>query len=388
MTLTLPLTNGTIAIDYTAAHEQSAGIGRLVRELIRHLAIADQETDYRLFVAGATTDHLPTTPGPNFTWKPTRISPRWMARLWHRLLLPVPVEAFVGPIDLYHATDFALLPTMPGTKTILTVHDLSFVTVPRSAHPAQKRYLDRVVPRSVRRATHVIADSQATKEDLINLYGTPPDKISVLLSGVNAIYRPMEDAELRREIRAKYKIPPEADYLFSIGTVQPRKNYGKLMSAVARLRDEFPQLHLVIAGGRGWLDGPIYQAMDVLNLHDRVHFIGYVEDEDVPVLYSDALCTAYVSLYEGFGFPVVESMACATPVITSNVSSMPEVAGTAALLVDPYDIDAVTDAIRRMATDIRFRERLVEAGLRQAKRFTWEQAAQELLTIYGRVLSE
>jgi glycosyltransferase involved in cell wall biosynthesis len=382
-----PLTNGIIAIDYTAAHEQGGGIGRLVRELVRHLAMQDGQTDYRLFVAGATDSELPTAPGNNFEWKPSRITPLWFARLWHRAQLPIPVEAFTGRVELFHATDFTLPPTLPDTRTILTVHDLSFVTVPKSAHPAQRRYLDRVVPRSVKRADHVIADSQATKNDLIEIYGTHPDKISVVLSGVDEKYRPVEDMKLRRLVREKYKIPLDVPYIFSIGTVQPRKNYGKLISAIARLQNDFPDLHVVIAGGKGWLEGPIYQAVDVLDLADRVHFIGYAEDEDIPVLYSDARCTAYVSLYEGFGFPVVESMACGTPVLTSNVSSMPEVGGTAALYVDPYDIDDITNGLQRILTDEDLRKRLQEAGLRQVKRFTWERSAQDLVSIYERVLS-
>lgn len=377
----------TIAIDYTAAYEQGAGIGRLVRELVRHLALADTTTDYRLFVAGASVNDLPRPLGDNFEWKPSRITPLWFARLWHRAQLPIPVESFTGRVDLFHATDFTLPPTLPDARTILTVHDLSFVTVPKSAHPAQRRYLDRVVPRSVKQADHVIADSQATKNDLIDIYGTEPGKISVVLSGVDEQYRPVEDVKLRRLVREKYNIPLDVPYIFSIGTVQPRKNYGKLISAIARLRDDFPDMHLVIAGGKGWLEGPIYQAVDVLDLHNRVHFIGFADEADIPVLYSDARCTAYISLYEGFGFPVVESMACGTPVLTSNVSSMPEVGGTAAFFVDPYDIDDITSGLRRILTDEDLRKRLREAGFRQVKRFTWERSAQDLLSIYERVLN-
>ena len=280
----LPLTTGTIAIDYTAAYEQGAGIGRLVRDLIAHLAEIDEQTDYRLFVAGATPESVPTAPNHNFSWKPTRITPLWFARLWHRAFLPVPIEAFVGEIDLFHATDFTLLPTLPTTKSIVTVHDLSFVKAPQAAHPAMRRYLNMVVPRSIRRATHVIADSQATKDDICEIYGTHPAKISVLLSGVNPIYQRVEDKAVRQQIRQKYQIPLGVDYIFSIGTVQPRKNYGKLMSALNRLKDEFPNLNLVIAGGKGWLEGPIYQAVEALKLQDKVHFVGYVDDEDVPRL--------------------------------------------------------------------------------------------------------
>ena len=370
-----------IGIDYTAAYEQGAGIGRYVRELIRALAAEDPATPYRLFVAGASSGALAPSPGPNFTWRPTRISPLWFARLWHRLRLPIPVQLFTGRVRLFHATDFTLPPTLPGTPTLLTVHDLSFVRAPETTTPVLKAYLDRVVPRSVRRATHVLADSQATKDDLIALYGTPADKITVLLSGVSARFRPVGDPTLRRSTREKYGIPPDP-YILSVGTVQPRKNYARLMEALAALGPDAAQVHLVIAGGRGWLDSPIYGAVKSLGLEGRVHFTGFVADADLPALYSDALCLAYPSLYEGFGFPVLEAFACKTPVITSKLSSMPEVAGDAALLVDPYDVAALSAALKRVLSEPALRTELVARGVRQAAHFTWERTARHLLAVY------
>lgn len=375
-----------IAIDYTAAHEQGAGIGRLVRDLIGGLVALDHQTPYKLFVAGATKSKLPPIPGPNFTWKPTQITPLWFARLWHRAQVPLVVESFVGPVALFHATDFTLPPTLPSTKTILTVHDLSFVRTPETAPPVLKVYLDKVVPRSVRRADHVIADSQATKDDLIELYGTPADKISVLLSGVGARYVPITDPERLAAVRKRYNIPEGRRYIFSIGTVQPRKNYGRLMEALALLGPAFEDVIIVIAGAKGWLDSPIFETVKRLGLENRVFFTGFVDDGDVPALYSGATVTAYVSLYEGFGFPVAESMACGTPVVTSNVSSMPEVAGDAALLVDPYNSEAIADALRQLLDDVDLHKRLTVAGLQQTQQFTWEKSAQNLLSIYQKVL--
>ncbi len=375
-----------VGIDYTAAYEQGAGIGRYVRELMRALAAADDRTSYRLFVAGASRAALPPVPGPNFRWCLTRITPRWFARLWYRLQLPLPVEAFTGRVALYHATDFTLPPTLPGTRTLLTVHDLSFVRAPEATTPVLKAYLDVVVPRSVRRATHVLADSQATRDDLVELYGTEPDKITVLLGGVNPGFVPVTERDARKVVRRRYNIP-EQPYIFSIGTVQPRKNYARLIEALAALGPDYGDVHLVIAGGRGWLEGPIYRAVGESGLTDRVHFIGFARDDDLPALYSEAACLAYPSLYEGFGLPVVEAMACGTPVVTSNLSSMPEIAGDAALLIDPYDVDALADAIRRLVSDEALRTELVERGFEQAACFTWERAAQQLRDVYQRLLS-
>ena len=374
-----------IGIDYTAAYEQGAGIGRYVRELIQALAAEDAHTAFRLFVAGATGEALPLPPGPNFAWHPTRITPRWFARIWHRLRIPLPVEVFTGRVRLFHATDFTLPPTLPGVPTLLTVHDLSFVRAPETATPVLKAYLDRVVPRSVQRATHVLADSQATKDDLIELYGTPPEKVTVLLSGVNSGFAPVTDETTCRAVLQRYHIP-DRPYVLSIGTVQPRKNYVRLMEAFAALGSAYSDTQLVIAGGRGWLDSPIYRAVDGLKLADRVHFIGFARDDDLPALYSAAACLAYPSLYEGFGFPVLEAMACGTPVVTSNISSLPEVAGDAALRVDPYNVEAITEALRQLLDNETLQTQLTSRGFKQARQFTWQRAARQLCDIYRLLL--
>lgn len=382
------LTKHAIGIDYTAAYEQGAGIGRLVRDLINALAQLDHETHYKLFVAGASHRQLLSPPAANFCWKPTQVTPLWFARVWFRARFYWPIQAFLGPIALYHATDFTLPPTLPGTKTILTVHDLSYVRTPETTPPVLKAYLDRTVPWSVQRATHVIADSFATKADLIELYHTPPEKITVLHSGVNPLYMPIADPQRLGEVREKYGIPLDKPYIFSIGTVQPRKNYARLIEALVSLGPRYDDIQLVIAGGKGWLDSPIFETVQRLGVEDRVHFTGYVADIDVPALYSGALCTGYVSLYEGFGFPVLESMACGTPVITSAVSSMPEVAGEAALLVDPYDIEAIAHALQTLIDDETLQQQLIHAGSEQVQHFTWEAAAQNLLDIYQAVLEQ
>lgn len=371
----------TIAIDYTPAYEQGGGIGRYVRELVAALSRLDTATPYRLFVSGAKT--LPALPGANFRWTPTPLKPIWLARGWHRARIPVPVEVFTGKIDLFHATDFTLPPTR--ARSLLTVHDLSFVRVPEAASPNLKRYLDMVVPRSVGRADHVLADSQATKDDLIALYNTSADKITVLLSGVDARFHRVDDSAALDAVRVKYKIPPRP-YILSVGTVQPRKNYVRLIEAVGVLRSRGYDIGLVIVGGRGWLQDPIYAAIEQHNLTECVHFTGFADDADLPALYSGAILTALPSLYEGFGIPVLESMACGTPVITSNVSSLPEVAGDAALMVTPTNVDELIESIARLLDDTDLRQTLIERGYAQARRFTWDASAEHLLTIYRRML--
>ena len=368
----------TVAIDYTPAYEQGGGIGRYVRELVNALARQPADLDYRLFVSGARA--LPTPPGSNFVWKPTPITPAWLARVWHRARIPLPVETFTGKVGLYHATDFVLPPTR--ARSLLTVHDLSFVRVPEAASPNLKAYLDAVVPRSIRRADRILADSQATKDDIVSLYSTPPEKITVLLSGVDARFKRTSDPAVRK----KYHIP-ERPYILSVGTVQPRKNYARLIRALAILRARGFDVGLVIVGGKGWLEDPIHEAISAAGMGDYVHFTGFADDADLPALYSEAICTAIPSLYEGFGIPVLESMACGTPVVTSNVSSLPEVAGDAALTADPTDLDALVEALARLIDDSALRADLIERGYQRAAAFTWDASAAHLRRVYLTLLA-
>jgi glycosyltransferase involved in cell wall biosynthesis len=376
-----------IGIDYTPAFDQGGGIGRYVRELVAALA-QQQPTkhDYHFFVAGATR-----TEGSNLpkyiqrAYHPTRLNDRWLARLWHRAKIPLPVEHFVGDVDIYHATDFVLPPTRRGTHTLLTVHDLSFVRSPETASPRLRSYLSKVVPDSIRRADHVLADSEATRQDIIDLYGTSPKKIETLLSGVNPSFKPVTDPKKIKHVRRRYDLD-DFPFILSVGTIQPRKNYGRLIQSLKIIRDQGHDVHVVIAGGRGWLEDEIYTALDRFEMQPYVHFIGFAADEDLPTLYSAATCSFFVSLYEGFGLPVLESMACGTPVITSNISSLPEVAGDVAPMVDPMQVDEIANELLNVIEDTAHREALSVQGIQHAKRFTWDKTARQLIQAYNRLI--
>ncbi|NDJ52494.1 MAG: glycosyltransferase family 4 protein, partial [Chloroflexi bacterium] len=262
---------------------------------------------------------------------------------------------------------------------------LSFIQAPESAAPSLRRFLNNVVPRSIARAHHVLADSEATRQDVIAEYGTAPTKISVLYSGVDPRFSPITDPDHLSALRQRYQIG-EARFVLAVGTVQPRKNYARLAEAVAAQAD--PDVKLVIAGGKGWLEDDLYRRIDALKLGQRVQFLGFVPDEDLPSLYSAAEILAFPSLYEGFGLPILEAMACGTPVLTANVSSMPEVAGDAALLVDPTSVDALADALTQLLDRETLRTTLIERGFAQAKRFTWAKAARQLRQTYATLLDE
>jgi glycosyltransferase involved in cell wall biosynthesis len=370
-----------IGFDATSAVRQGAGIGRITREVLRALAPLDTENHYRLLYAappGARTVPLPPL-GPNFTTRRLPFDDLWLARLWHRAQVPLPVDWLTGPIDLFHAPDFTLPPTLPSTRTLLTVHDLSFVRDPGSAMPVLRQYLNRVVPRSVARADHVVADSYATRDDLVALYAVPPHKVSVIYSGVNPAFRPVRDPAALAAVRQRYQLG-QAPFVLSVGTLQPRKNYARLIQAVALQPDS--ALRLVIVGGRGWLYDAIFAEVVKRNLQERVTFAGFAADEDLPALYSAARVVAYPSTYEGFGLPILEGYACGTPVVTSTVSCMPEVAGDAALLAPPADVPALAAALHRAATDEPLRASLIQRGFERARLFTWERTARQFLDTY------
>jgi glycosyltransferase involved in cell wall biosynthesis len=381
-----------IGLDYTSAATQSAGIGRYTRELVRALLAAPSNNRYSFFYASPGRIDESAFHNPQSAIRRLPFHDKWLMRLWQRLQIPLPVELIVGKVELFHSPDFTLPPTLPDVPTLLTVHDLSFVRDPDSAWPSLRAFLNKAVPRSVKRATHVLADSSATKNDLIELFGTPAGKITVLYSGVEARFAPVRNqAEIDR-VCAKYQLP--RPFILSVGTLQPRKNYGRLIQAFAeiikhseRSKAELKNadLHLVITGGQGWLYESIFDQVTSLGLENRVHFAGFVDDADLPALYSAAELFACVSLYEGFGLPLLEAMACGTPAIASNVSALPEVIGEAGLQVNPRDVNAIARALDQLLAQPDLRAASIAAGLERARTFTWEKAARELLVIYDRM---
>jgi glycosyltransferase involved in cell wall biosynthesis len=380
-----------ITLDYTPAVHQSAGIGRLTRELVQALLKLQTPHQFKLFVMGQTNDERRTTNielHSSLIIHHSSLTDRWFHRLWFKANLPLPVEWFAGPCDLYHATDFVLPPTLPNTKTVLTVHDLSFERDPGSAVPTLLAFLRKVVPASARRASHIVADSHATAHDLTELYGIAPEKITTIYSGVTEKFRRQETGDRSQEneaVRTKYKLG-DAPFVLAVGTMQPRKNHLGLVRAFANLQS--PISNLVIAGGKGWLYDDVMREVQQLGLRDRVKFIGYADDEDLPALYRAASVFAFPSFYEGFGLPPLEAMACGVPVVTSNTSSLPEVVGDAALTVNPHDTNALANAIHTALTDEGWRAQAIAKGLARSQMFTWQRAAQQLLGVYKTVLKD
>ncbi|MBI3970141.1 MAG: glycosyltransferase family 4 protein [Chloroflexi bacterium] len=364
-----------LAIDFTAGVRQPAGVGRYTRSLIGALAhLPDCAHRITLLWAGPARVPVPTE------WPHTRsrrlpLPERWMTIAWQRVRLPLPADVLAGGADVFYSPDFAL-PPLARARSVVTVHDLSFLTHPQTHFPPLRAYLERAVPGAVRRADRVLADSEQTKRDLQSFYAVPAEKIAVVHAAADPTFRRVEDDARRREALKRRGI--DRPYLFSVGTIQPRKNLPVLFDVLRQLPDDVILVH---AGRPGWLYEPIFDALERSGVKDRVRFVEGAGDTEVAALYSGALAFVFPSLYEGFGMPCLEAMACGTPVIASNAGSVPEVVGDAGILVDPMDSAGIADGIRRLADDHGFRRSLVERGHAHVGRFSWEASARQLRSL-------
>ena len=380
-----------IGIDYTAAARQGGGIGRYARELVTAVLAAQaaatasaQPVHDFVMIAGvaglgeawaAEAARLKALGARgHVTVRGLQLTDDWMARIWHRLRIPLPATWITGKIDLFYAPDFLLPPLPRSVRTLVTIHDLSFIRHPETFPPQLHEYLTTAVPRSVGRADHILTDSEWTRKDVIELLSIAPERVTPLHLGVSGAFTAEATPDEREMLAAKYGITP-GPYVLAVGTVQPRKNYERLIEAVDRVR-ETKNVTLVIAGRTGWLSEPVVEAV---NARPHVRLLGFVDDGDLPALCRQAQVLAYPSLYEGFGLPPLEAMACGTPVVASSASSVPEAVGDAGLLHDPLDTDALADALLRALTDDELRADMRQRGLARAAEFTWTRTAHEWL---------
>jgi glycosyltransferase involved in cell wall biosynthesis len=372
-----------IAIDYTAAVNQRAGIGRFVRALVSSLVALDAEDQFVLLHSSPNPGAEVRAPAsPNVSTSEFGLPERWLTILWHRLRVPVPVEWATGPVDIFHAPDF-VLPPVRRARRVLTVHDLAFLLYPECADARLREYLMAVVPRSVRAADFVVADSANTLNDVICLLGADPARTAVVPGGVEPRFRPASP-EAVADLRSRLGLAEP--FILSIGMIEPRKNWQGLIRAysMARARHGLPH-RLVLAGPRGWLSDSIFEERDRSPFRNDVIFPGFVADDDLPALYTAADVFAFPSFYEGFGLPPLEAMACGTPVVVSDAASLPEVVGDAGLSVPAEDTAALADALERALLDEALRGRLRAAGLARAATFGWSAAAEAMLTVYRQV---
>lgn len=348
-------------------------------QLIRALGRIDCGHRFRLYTNGDPSAGLFWEGSAPAGWEVRSIP--W-PRLWTHLRLSA--EVTTHPPDVLFVPAH-VLPLRHPARCVATVHDLGYLAYPEAHRPADRRYLDWSTAWNARQASVVIADSHATQEDLCRAYSVEPAKVQVIHLGVNPDLEPESDPARIAVARSRYDIGQR--YLLYVGTLQPRKNLARLIEAFAKVAGDeaLTGVQLVLAGKQGWLHDDLFARARSLSLEGRVLFPGYVDDAHLAALMSGALAFVFPSLYEGFGMPVLEAQACGVAVMTSNNSSLPEVAGDAALLVDPHDVDDIAGAMQRLVTDDALRAELVRRGFQNVKRFSWEKCARETLAVLEEV---
>ncbi|MFI5272199.1 MAG: glycosyltransferase family 4 protein [Ktedonobacterales bacterium] len=369
-----------IAIDYTPAIVQTAGIGRYTRELVAALAQLDTPDRFTLFSAERAVTERPFPSAAGVRHRVVPLGNRNLTILWQRLRAPLPAELLMGGADVLHGPDFTLPPVLRARR-VVTIHDLAFLTHPQCAVPSLAQYLSRVVPRALRAADRVIAVSQRTADDLTRLLGVPPQRITNIPLGISPRFTARRDEAAIARLRERYRI--EAPAVLAVGTIEPRKNYARLIAAFAEaLRAPDGPRTLVVAGRKGWLYDDVFAAVERYGIGDRVRFLDFFNDDELPALYHAADLLAIPSLYEGFGIPATEAMASGTPVIYGAAGALPEVVADAGLPVVPEDVDVLRDALLRLSGDAGLRRELAERGIARAAHYTWQAAAERHLAVY------
>lgn len=369
-----------IGIDAHMLGHNETGNETYILELVR--ALARRESGDTFFVYVETPAALP----PEIRGaSPVRVVQYTARSGLRRLLWELPRRAQEDRLDVLHISYNAPLRLNAACALVVTIHDISFEHFPQFFSRPLRAFLQFSVPRSARAAHQIITDTEHAKTDLVKTYGLPAAKVTVTHYAAGAQYRPMHDPSALAAVRLKYNTGEP--FVLAVGNLQPRKNWTRLIRAFLQAKRVARLPHkLVIVGQRQWQDAAILQA--ARDDPDALLLTGYVPATDLPLLYNAAQMFAYPSLYEGFGLPVVEAMACGTPVITSNVSCMPEIAGDAALLVDPYHEAEIAAALVRLASDSTYRSELGAAGLARARAFAWERTAQQTLEVYRRAMQE
>jgi glycosyltransferase involved in cell wall biosynthesis len=372
-----------IAFDARSLTLYKTGIGKYTENLARYLEKLDSNVNLYLY---SNRDIIIKKENNVETACARDLIGKYNSSLWFQFSLPFYLNDQSGnKIDLFHGT-MAMLPLAVRMPTVVTIYDLVLEKFPETMYWKNWLSLKTLMRISARKASKIIAISENTKKDIIDYFGIDEEKIRVIYLGVDSQFSPQPDPN-EADALEKYNLTD--GYILSVGTLEPRKNFHRLINAykmVASSGQKTPKL--VIIGGHGWGNEELGKVVRESGLDERVILAGYVPDEDIPVLYRNASVFVYPSLYEGFGLPPLEAMACGTPVITSNLSSIPEVVGDAAILIDPYNTAEIAQAIASVLKNEGLRDSLRTSGLVRSKLFNWEKTARETHSLYLEVIEE
>ncbi len=369
-----------ILIDATSITKIKAGVGVYAKNLLDRLTRAPGTLQI-VILAQDDDAELDFSYHPNVTmlWVPARL----FRILPLRVLLEqvyLPLVLLLRGIKVVHSLHYALPLFCFGTRRVVTFHDMTFFTMPEVHRPFHLPYFKAFMRASVRQADHIIFISRSALKDCTAMLGRPHGSTSVIPHGKSEAFRPQSPGENLDRLREKYHLAER--FVLYIGTIEPRKNLPRLVEAFATVAAKDPAIQLVIAGKMGWMAEGLFATIERLHLASRIVFTGFVAEEDKPSLLSACTMFVYPSLYEGFGLPALEAIACGAPTITSNTSSLPEVVGDAALLIDPTDTEALAAAMEKLLSSPDLREELKKKGPAQASQFTWERTAALTADVY------
>ena len=353
------------------------GPATISRNIIENLSKIDKRNSYTLYTDSGMV--------PDVNTVTVKLPFKFYQPIWNHVTVPHKVKW--NNFDLYHSTKYSV-PIIKPCKTVVTIFDLAHLVYPESFHPLQRRYENFDIKHASKYSDKIITISHSTKNDLIKFLNTPEEKISVIYCGVSDVIRRINDQQLLLSIKNRYRLPDK--YFLYVGTLQPRKNIQGLIKAYHLLKMRKVDLthKLVLVGRKGWLYDEIFSEVKKLGIIDDVLFTGSISDYDeISSIYTLADAVVYPSFYEGFGLMPLEAMACHTPCIVSNNSSLPEVVGEAGLYVDPYRIEEITSAMEQIVVDSTLRNSLVDRGIKRLSRFSWAKAAEETLEVYERTLA-
>jgi glycosyltransferase involved in cell wall biosynthesis len=360
------------------AGRQAGGPETYEHGLLRSLVAVNGGNEYHVFCFSREAAASFGLKGSNVRYHILDKGPRWFSTM-----SALPYRMITSEIDLLHAT---LVPPLFSPKGyVFTMHCFSTFKHPEFYRPEHARRLNRLMIRGMGKARLILCVSNNVKELIAEEFRIPEDRLEVVYNGVSDAFQPMANDRARAKVETAYGI--DRPYMLFTGQLKKRKNIGRILEAFARFRaNGNNDFALVLAGRRDWSSGDLDTVIDRLGIRPWVHELGHLDNAELPALYSAAEVSVFPSLWEGFGIPVIESMACGTPVITSNLSCLPEVAGGQAVLVDPYSVEEITDAMERTTQDSGLRERLIAGGLARAREFSWRETAKQTLRAYERVV--
>ena len=371
-----------IYIDVSAAVHARAGLGRYAEQLANAL-IASQPERFGLFYNQGPDGRFPPTLPPTTPRRSVQVGYKpWRMAILLAQMSRIPFNRLLPNVELFHGTEHLLMP-LRGVPTVLTVHDLIFKIFPAYHKKLNYWYLNLAMPLYCRRATAIIAVSQASKRDIVRHYEVDPAKVHVVYEAASSLFHQPPPDRIRH-VRQAYDLPD--NFLLHLSTIEPRKNLSRLLDALLNLRRLFPNLCLILAGSKGWLTDDFFAKIEADGLTDVVRPLGWVPDEDLPAIIAAANLAVQPSLYEGFGLPVLEHMACGQVVAASHAGPHPEVGGAAAAYFDPENVEEMTAVIRNLLTDQDEYHHRQQLGLEHAAQFSWQRAARETLAVYEGLL--